>query len=48
LIQAVDVADLFIPVNLIQVGRQPIADLMRLEIALFLKDVRRVGPKSVP
>jgi hypothetical protein len=48
LIQAVDVADLFIPVSLIQVWRQPITNLMGLDVPLFLKDVRRVGPKSIP
>jgi len=32
---------------LISVGGQPIADQVRFKIGLFLKDVRRGGPKSV-
>jgi hypothetical protein len=44
-IETIDVAVFFVKL-LIPVGGQPIADLMGFEIGLFLKDVRRGGPKS--
>ena len=44
-IETIDVAVLFVRL-LIPVGSQPIADQMGLDIVLFLKDVRRGGPKS--
>ena len=45
IIETIDVAVLFVKL-LIPVGSQPIADQMGLDIGLFLKDVRRGGPKS--
>jgi hypothetical protein len=45
LIQPIDVA-IFFSKLLIPVASQPIADQMGFEIGLFLKDVRRGGPKS--
>lgn len=47
MIQAIDVGTFLLKL-FIFVSRQPIADQMRFQIALFLKAVRRDGPKSVP
>jgi hypothetical protein len=44
-IETVDVT-VFLVKLLISCGGQPIADQMGFEIGLFLKDVRRGGPKS--
>lgn len=44
-IETIDVAVFFVKL-LISCGGQPIADQMGFKIGLFLKDVRRGGPKS--
>ena len=44
-IETIDVAVFFVKL-LIPFGGQPIADQVGFEIGLFLKDVRRGGPKS--
>ena len=45
LIQLIDVADLLLKLLILSFA-QPVADQVRFEIRLFLKDVRRDGPKS--
>ena len=44
MIQVIDVGTFLLKL-LIPLGRQPVADQMGFEIGLFLKDVRRGGPK---
>ena len=44
-IETIDVAVFFVKLFIL-FGSQPIADQMGFEIGLFLKDVRRGGPKS--
>jgi hypothetical protein len=46
MIQLIHIGILGLKLIIIFAG-QPVADQMGFEIGLFLKDVRRVGPKSV-
>lgn len=45
MIQIIDISILGFKLSIMVAG-QPVADQMGFEIGLFLKDVRRVGPKS--